>query len=279
MAARPDDRPRRAGAHETGIDRPMTRPLSFTDTAVIADEAVDQDRRLKPSHMMRLFDAAAQHWWTTVTGMGRHEFCERAGVRVFMSQLGIAIADGPVLPGDQVTVRMDSIAGADAGGRRYGGDDLVTVTAADGRELARWTGRWWWLNWGDGGPQGFTAAPPAGLSVVMTDLPVPPAPPRPSVGAPSSSFTWSARDTDVNDHVYFLAYRERAENALAEFGAATARVRAIECFYRRPCVAGQAMHAVVTPVDVGLLVELRHAATGAVAASLTCAVGPPADEG
>jgi hypothetical protein len=247
----------------------MTRPLSFTDTATVTYEAVDQNRRLKPSHMMRLFDAAAQHWWTTVTGAARHEFCERAGVRIFMNQLGISTSDVPVTPGDQVSVRMDSITGAEASGKRYGGDDLVTVTAADGRELARWTGRWWWLNWGDSGPTGFASAPPAGVSASIHDLPAPLVPPPPSDVAHRGSFTWSLRDTDVNNHVYFLAYLERGENALAEYGAAADTIRSVECFYLRPCVAGQPMNVAVSPVDVGFLVELRHAASGKAAASLT----------
>ncbi|WP_420119776.1 hypothetical protein [Micromonospora sp.] len=222
--------------------------------------AITQRGTLKPTQLVHLLDEVSAGWWRETAGLDRWSYFERHRVRAVVRYVQAYTPPVRVLPGAPLDAELAVTLGVDRRGW-YGGHDELTLRDADGTVVAVWTSRWTWLDAGAGArPTPRTEAPPGfgGDSPLLPELPRRPR----SGGTETAAFTFSDRETDLNDHVFFACYLERGENALADAGVPAGRTDTSRCWYLRPAQAGQSITPAVTETAHGHVVELRFGAGG-----------------
>jgi hypothetical protein len=113
--------------------------------------------------------------------------------------------------------------------------------------VAEWSCDWLWLDLRSGGTAGFLRYPPRNLDVDLVELDRPDRRPDVAVGG-GLDFRWSRRETDLNGHVFFMCYLERAENALADLHGGF-DADEWELWYSMPSFAGERMRLRVAERD------------------------------
>jgi hypothetical protein len=97
---------------------------------------------------------------------------------------------------------------------------------------------------------------------------VPARPDASSGSAAEHRFRWALRETDMNNHVTFAAYLERAENALADAQLDAASPDRASIWFSRPSFAGELMRSVICDDDGAFLVRFMREQSGELCATL-----------
>lgn len=234
---------------------------------------LSQGGLLKPTGLLDLLSPTMNDFWPAAVGSTGADYLEATEVRSLLMQLSIERAAHPVADDHDLALDMVTTLGymPGSGGKppRYGGVDRVQVRSADdinGPVHATWTA--WWL-WFRIGPRGIEVLhdPAPKVLVDQDDALDPPLPvPRMDTADVASRFRWSSRETDMNNHVFFLSYPQRAENALADAGIDTSALHRWRAWFVRPSFLHEAMTAEVARDGDGWMVALRNDARDEVAA-------------
>lgn len=223
--------------------------VAVTGSARLGFSDISQHGELKPTAVFRLLSGALDHWWEKATGLPGPDFLEETGLRNAMVQLDIAVAPVTVHDEQEVVLDFSCTLGAMPGreGRppRFGGRDLLAVRPAGdptADPVAVWTAWWVWFRPGEDGRLRLVNEPAELLRTDQDDIIGDAEPtPEPVEPRPSSAFRWTARETDMNDHVFFLSYLERAQNTLADLGLEEASLRRWHVWFQRPAFLGEYM--------------------------------------
>lgn len=228
---------------------------------------------LKETFLPQLLRTAGTRWWQQHVGRDWDAYLVEEGVRPLVAYLGVSCAATPLHGGTEadlcIEVAHGHIPDRRGDGARFGGFDRLEVTL-DGHAapIATWTCLWYWLTFTPGAVPAFVGAPPPGLLPRDPQLPQAPVRPDDSAAEPVAEFTWTARESDLNEHVFFMAYLERGQNALADAGLRGA-YGTTEVWYGQPAFAGQRMAVAVDRQDPGsAVVAIRRADTGTSCARL-----------
>ena len=149
--------------------------------------------------------------------------------------------------------------------RQYGGYDEIELSDAEQAPLGWWSQHWLWFSHERGAP---LDRPAPGIEIDQTDE-LPPVPARPDASSASAAehrFRWAVRETDMNNHVTFAAYLERAENALAGAQLDAASPDRASMWFRRPSFAGELVRSVIG--DDEFLVQFMREQSGELCATL-----------
>jgi hypothetical protein len=163
--------------------------------------------------------------------------------------------------------------------RRYGGVDAGWIIDHAGLPLARMRQHWLWFHPERGEVLG-EPAPGFAADEQSTELPL--APTRPNTSwetVAGGRFRWSPRETDLNQHVTFSAYVERAENALADEKVDTTGLTRLEAWFRQPSFLDDAMTTTVESDDDTETVTLVRAESGTLCAVLRWSAAARRDMG
>jgi hypothetical protein len=152
--------------------------------------------------------------------------------------------------------------------RRYGGVDTGWLIEHAGLPLARVRNHWLWFRPERGELLG---APAPGFAPDEQSTELPLAPGRPVTSpetVPGGRFRWSPRETDLNQHVTYSAYIERAENALADEKVDTTGLTRLEAWFRQPSFLDDAMTTTVESDEDTKTVKLVRTESGTLCAVL-----------
>lgn len=239
-------------------------------------EDIDQGRTFKWAAILRVVAQghaeAPEGIWP---GGTRAEYSARHGIQSIVSYFEIVRGPHRPMPDEKLELRYERQLGhtLDRTGiaRRYGGIDTTWITDHAGLPLVQARHHWLWFR-----PQygGLLTTPAPGFAADQsTELPAPPrrpAPPRPA--ATGTPFRWARRETDLNRHVTFSAYVERAENALADAGTDIGGQPCLAAWFRRPSFMADTMTTTTDSTHDTDTVGLVHKKSGAVCAVLRWSV-------
>lgn len=221
--------------------------------------AVDRFGRVKLPDLVRAWEQLAPRWWYAATGGTREAHWRRSGHHVVTSHIQILRRAGGARPGDATRLRLRTTAGLrprSGRGAAAGALDRFTLEVRDtGEALGEIVHAWTWIDTRGAAPA-VAGQPPEGIDAPQHDLPALPAMPDPREAEEAlPGFRWRERETDRNGHVSFLSYFDRADEAL-EVDAGP-MPECWEAWYRRECLAGEAVLLLVGPrVPAGRLVVL-----------------------
>lgn len=227
---------------------------------------INQAGLLKPTAVFRLMTGALDHWWPAATGLPGPEFLEKTELRSAMVQLEIVRSTVRVPDEQELVLDFACDLGAAHPGSgkppRYGGRDRLALRPADepgAPAVATWTAWWLWFRQGDGGRLRLLDEPAPGLLAEQDDRfdDMEPAP-AVDAGEDASTFRWTSRETDLNEHVFFMSYVERGENALADAGVDTGTLHRWRTWFLRPAFLGERMTAQVEQRGDAFLVALHN---------------------
>lgn len=248
--------------------------ITWAGTARTAFVHLSQGGLLKPTGLWDLLSPTMNEFWPAAVGATGADYLDATGVRSVLMQLSAERAPHPVPDDHDLSIGIATTLGAlpGSGGRppRYGGLDRVEVRdlgVQDGPVHARWSAWWLWFTAGEHGAIHPLHEPAPKVVVDQDDVLDAPLPvPRIEGGVAASRFRWTSRETDMNDHVFFLSYPQRAENALADAGLDTGALHRWHVWFVRPSFLHEAMTAEVAPDADGWMVALRNDERGEVAA-------------
>ena len=244
--------------------------IGFTD--------IDQDRRIKFSSMIRFVGAGYAGLFSQLTTIDRADYFTTHGLTPITTYAQLERASRSTPLDTEIELRYEVtlgfVRGRQSDLRRYGGNDEIELTDAErGPPLGWWSQHWLWFSQERGAP---LDRPAPGLGVDQTDE-LPPVPARPDPCSGSSAedrFRWALRETDMNNHVSFAAYLERAENGLADAQLDAASPDRASIWFSRPSFAGELMRSVAGDDDGAFLVQFLRAQSDELCATL-CLRAPP----
>ena len=245
--------------------------VHWTDRQRIGFADIDQDRRIKFSSMIRLVGAGYTGLFSQLTTVDRADYFTAQGLTPITTYAQLERVSSSVKLDTEVELRYGATLGFVRGGRsevfRFGGNDEIELSDAERVPLGWWSQRWLWFSQEHGAP---LDRPAPGLDVDQTDelTPVPPRPDPSSDTAAEHRFRWALRETDMNNHVTFAAYLERAENALADAQLEPASPDRVSIWFSRPSFTGELMHSVIGDDEGALLVQFSRAQSGELCATL-----------
>lgn len=217
--------------------------MSVSTQHEIIYENLTQDGGIKPTSLVQPLRAAGAQWWATHTGLDWASYCNDRNLRPLVTYLATETPAKGLASGSSVhanlTIAMGRIPGRKPGTYRYGGLDRLELVTEDHQLVASWVCLWFWLSIQDGALPGFLTDPPDDLPARQADLPSVPLAPRLTNSQERERFKWTARETDLNNHVFFLSYLDRGENALANIGCPAPAI--CEAWYSRPAFLGETM--------------------------------------
>ncbi|NEB03364.1 hypothetical protein [Streptomyces sp. SID13726] len=239
----------------------------------VAFEDLDQHRTFKWTSVMRVM---AQGHANAPRGIwpegSRAEYSAVHGIHSIVSYFDLTRALHRPMSDGVLALHYERQLGytMDRGGhsRRYGGIDTSSVVDDAGLLLAQARHHWLWFRADRGA---LLDEPAPGFTPDEQSTELPPVPVRPSALEESVTdhrFRWSSRETDLNQHVTFSAYVERAENALADEKTGTDGLPRLEAWFRQQSFLGDAMRTAVQSGDGCETVRLEHAESGALCAVL-----------
>ena len=245
--------------------------VHWTDRQRIGFADIDQDRRIKFSSMIRLVGAGYTGLFAQLTTVDRADYFTAYGLTPITTYAQLERVPSSMKLDTEVELSYGASLGFVRGRRseacRFGGYDEIELSDAERVPLGWWSQRWLWFSQEHGAP---LDRPAPGLEVDQTDE-LPPVPTRPdpsSNTAAEHGFRWALRETDMNNHVTFAAYLERAENALADAQLDPASPDRASIWFSRPSFAGELMHSVIGEDDGELLVQFSRAQSGERCATL-----------
>jgi len=245
--------------------------VRWNDRQRIGFADIDQDRRIKFSSMIRLVGAGYTGLFSQLTTVERADYFADHGLTPITTHAQLERVSSSTPLDTEVELRygvtLGFMSGRRSAARRFGGHDEIELSDAERVPLGWWSQHWLWFSQEQGAP---LERPAPGLEIDQTDeLPPVPTRPDPSSGtAAGRPFRWALRETDMNNHVTFAAYVERAENALADAQLDAASLNRASIWFSRPSFAGELMHCVIGDDDGALLVQFSRAQSGELCATL-----------
>jgi hypothetical protein len=232
---------------------------------------IDQDRRIKFSSVIRFVGAGYAGLFSQLTTIDRADYFTAHGLTPITTYAQLERTSGSPPLDTEIELRYGATLGFARGRqsdlRRYGGYDEIELSEAEQAPLGWWSQHWLWFSQEHGAP---LDRPAPGLEIAQTDE-LPPVPARPDPSSPSAAehrFRWALRETDMNNHVTFAAYLERAENALADAQLDAASPDQVSIWFRRPSFAGELMRSVIGNDDGAFLVQFMREQSGELCATL-----------
>lgn len=232
---------------------------------------IGQDRRIKFSSMIRFVSAGYAGLFSQLRTTGRADYLTTHGLTSITTYAQLERASRSTTLDTEVELRYSATLGfvrsRHSDLHRYGGYDQIELTDADRRPLGWWSQHWLWFSPEHGAP---LDRPAPGLEVDQGDE-LPPLPARPDVSAGTAAmhrFRWALRETDMNNHVSFSAYLERAENALADAQLNATSPDRASIWFSRPSFAGELMHSLIGDDDGAFLVVLAREQSDELCATL-----------
>ena len=234
--------------------------VHWTERQRIGFADIGQDRRIKFSSMIRFVGAGYAGLFSQLGTTGRADYFTTHGLTPVTTYAQLERASRSTTLDTEVELRYSATLGFMRGRQsdpRYGGYDEIELTDADRKPLGWWSQHWLWFSQERGAP---LVRPAPGLEIDQSDeLPLLPARPDVSAGtAPMHRFRWGLRETDMNNHVSFSAYLERAENALADAQLNATSPDRASIWFSRPSFAGELMHSLISDDDGAFLVQLAR---------------------
>ena len=245
--------------------------VHWTDRQRIGFADIDQDRRIKFSSMIRLVGAGYTGLFSQLTTVDRADYFTAHGLTPITTYAQLERVSSRTKLDTEVDLSYGATLGFVRGGRsdvfRFGGYDEIELSDAERVPLGWWSQRWLWFSQKTGAP---LDRPAPGLEVDQTaELPSVPTRPDPSSNiAAEHRFRWALRETDMNNHVTFAAYLERAENVLADAQLDPASPDRVSIWFSRPSFAGELVHGVIGDGDGALLVQFSRAQSAELCATL-----------
>jgi len=247
----------------------------WTDRQRIGFADIDQDRRIKFSSMIRFVGSGYAGPFSQLTTVDRADYFTSRGLTPITTYAQLERASRGTTLDTEVELRYGAtlgfVRGRQSDARRFGGYDEIELSDAERVSLGAWSQHWLWFSHEQGAP---LDRPAPGLEIDQTDE-LPPVPTRPDSSsgiAPEHRFRWGLRETDMNSHVTFAAYLERAENALADAQLDAASPDRVSIWFSRPSYAGELMHGVIGGDDRAHLVQFLRAQSGELCATLAIKV-------
>lgn len=222
---------------------------------------VDQDSRIKFASIVRFVMAGYEGLFPQLgTTAGRAEYFATYGLTPITTYAELERAPRSATLDIDVDLRYCATLGFELGGRgnarRYGGHDEIELTCADGEPLGWWRQHWLWFSQEHGA---LLDRPAPGIETAQSvELQPAPRPPDASAPAAAGRFRWGLRETDLNHHVTFAAYLERAENALADAQLDASPPDRASIWFRRPSFAGEVMTSFIAGNDRAFVVRLTR---------------------
>jgi hypothetical protein len=250
--------------------------VRWTERQRIGFADTDQDRRLKFSSMIRFVGAGYTGLFSQLTTIDRADYFTTHGLTPIATYAQLERASRSTPLDTEIELRYGAtlgfVRGRQSDLRRYGGYDEIELSGAERAALGWWSQHWLWFSREHGSP---LDRPAPGLEIDQNDeLPPAPARPDPSSGsAAEHRFRWALRETDLNNHVTFAAYVERAENALADAQLDAASPDRVSIWFSRPSFAGELMHSMIGEVDGAFIVQFLREQSDELCATL-CLRGP-----
>ena len=234
--------------------------VQVAGSAKVGSADLDQDHRLKPTAVFGLFEAILPDTWAALAGTTRDDYFATHPARLVFAYLRVERLPARLRLDEQASLHFTGLAGhypGRDGTPRYGLRDHLVISGQGGEAL-RWDACVYWVGMQGEGAGGFLSSPAPDLLADQSNALQPP-PPRPEVdGEVCGAFRWTPRETDFNRHVYFNAYLERAENALADLGRDPSLPATWELWFSRPAFLGETMEALVEESGDTAAVALRR---------------------
>jgi hypothetical protein len=245
--------------------------VHWTDRQRIGFADIDQDRRIKFSSMIRFVGAGYAGLFSQLTPIDRADYFTTHGLTPITTYAQLERASRSTPLDTEIELRYGAtlgfVRGRESDLRRYGGYDEIELSDAERAPVVSWSQHWLWFSQKRGTP---LDRPAPGLEIDQTDE-LPPAPARPDASSGSAAehrFRWALRETDINNHVTFAAYLERAENALADAQLNAASPDRVSVWFSRPSFAGELMHSVIADDDGAFVVQFLREQSGELCATL-----------
>ena len=252
--------------------------VHWTDRQRIGFLDIDQGRRIKFTSMIRFVAAGYAGLFSQLRTVDRADYFTTHGLTPITTyvQLERASSSAPLDTEIELDygVTLGFVHRRQSDLRRYGGYDEIEFSDAERVPLAWYTQHWLWFSQEHGAP---LERPAPGLEIDQTDE-LPPAPARPDASSGSAAehrFRWALRETDMNNHVTFAAYLERAENALADAQLDAASPDQASMWFSRPSFAGESMRSVIGDNDGAFLVQFMRGQSGELCATLSLSSREP----
>jgi hypothetical protein len=246
--------------------------VRWTERQRIGFADIDQDRRIKFSSMIRFVGAGYAGLFSQLTTVDRADYFTTHGLTPITTYAQLERASRSTPLDTEIELSYGVTLGFVRGRRqsdlrRYGGYDEIELSDAERAPLGWWSQQWLWFSQEHGAP---LDRPAPGLDFDQTDeLPAVPARPDPSSGsAAEHRFRWALRETDINNHVTFAAYLERAENTLADAQLNAASPDRASIWFSRPSFAGELMHSVIGDDDGAFTVHFLREQSDELCATL-----------
>jgi hypothetical protein len=214
-------------------------------------EALTQERLLKPTQVGRFTDLPGSQWWQRSLRKSHSDYFLAHYLGAVVTYLKISVEPVRLMPQQPVEVRFQTRLGAYAvAGKpsRHGGIDTLEICDRTGARALRMETYWLWFSMPPGGRPGTLQNPPPEFDNVERQFEAHKAYPE-VTGDPQRPFTWTRRETDLNQHVNSLAYYERAENALTDAGEPIGSTGDFEAWYVKPAFMGQRARAFLVRGD------------------------------
>ena len=245
--------------------------VRWTDRQRIGFADVDQDRRIKFSSMIRFVGAGYTGLFSQLSTVDRADYFTDHGLTPITTYAQLERVSSSTPIDTEVELRycvtLGFMRGRRSAARRFGGYDEIELSDAERVPLGWWSQHWLWFSREQGAP---LDRPAPGLEIDQTDE-LPPVLTRPDPSSRTAAehrFRWALRETDINNHVTFAAYVERAENALADAQLDAGSLNRVSIWFSRPSFAGELMHSVIGDDDGALLVQFSRAHSGELCATL-----------
>jgi hypothetical protein len=232
---------------------------------------IDQDRRIKFSSMIRFVAAGYAGLFSQLRTIDRADYFTTHGLTPITTYARLERASRSTPLDTEIELRYGAtlgfVRGRQSDLRRYGGYDEIELSDAERAPVGWWSQHWLWFSQERGAP---LERPAPGLEIDQSDE-FPPVPARPDASSGSAAehrFRWALRETDMNNHVTFAAYLERAENALADAQLDAASPDRASIWFSRPSFAGELIRSVICDDDGAFLVRFMRERSGELCATL-----------
>jgi len=237
-------------------------------TIVVPFHHIAQDGSLKPTAEGTYLQAGDE--WIDLPhrgGLGTQAYVERHGVRTLGVWCASRQGPGQARMHEEHPLRVRRGLGWFRwrdGSRRHGGWEIHELHDGDGRLLMRWEHKWLFFRQAPDGSLSFLDQGAPGIDEEQ-DLELEALDDRPALGGPGQAvdFTWTLRETDQNQHVFYRSYLERTENVLADAGVDVSAFPARATWYAAPALLGDPMTGLVEQRDGDVLVALTRSRDGA----------------
>jgi hypothetical protein len=252
--------------------------VQWTERQRIGFLDIDQDRRIKFTSMIRFVAAGYAGLFSQLRTVDRADYFTTHGLTPITTYVQLERASRTTPLDIEIELRYGAtlgfVHGRQSDLRRYGGYDEIELSDAERAPLGWWSQHWLWFSQEHGAP---LDRPAPGIEIDQTDE-LPPVPARPdpsSASAAEHRFRWALRETDINNHVTFAAYLERAENALADAQLDAVAPDRASMWFRQPSFAGELMRSVIGDDDDAFLVQFMRNQSGELCATLCLSSSSP----